>query len=80
MDEVSEIRQQWRQTSPGLWASIAALHPLVHALLFRRFGRWGVPGRVISQVTSPAFQARQRQFAETTLRLAQQPDHAEVTV
>ena len=80
MDEVSEIRQQWRQTSPGLWASIAALHPLVHALLFRRFGRWGVPVGVISKVTSPAFQARQRQFAETTLRLAQQPDHAEVTV
>lgn len=80
MADVSEIRQQWRQTSPRFWASIAALHPLVHALLVRRFGRWGVPAGVISQVTSPAFLARQRQFAETTLRLAQQPGQAEVTV
>jgi hypothetical protein len=80
MDEVSEIRQQWRQTSPRFWASVAALHPLVHALLVRRFGRWGVPDGVIRQVTSPAFQARQRQFAEKTLRLSQQSGHAEVTV
>ena len=80
MDEVSAIRQQWRQTSPGLWASIAGLHPLVHALLFRRFGRWGVPAGVISQVTNPVFQTSQRQFAEKTLRLARQPGHAEVAV
>jgi predicted nucleotidyltransferase len=80
MDQVSAIRQQWRQTSPGLWASIAALHPLVHALLIRRFGSWGVPAGVISQVTNPVFETRQRQFAEKTLRLARQAGHAEVAV
>jgi hypothetical protein len=80
MDEVSAIRQQWRQTSPGLWASIAALHPLVHALLIRRFGRWGVPAGVISQVTNPVFQKNQRRFAEKTLRLARRPGQTEMAL
>lgn len=70
MDEVSAIRREWHQTSPGLWARIAGLHPLLPAVLFRRLGRWGIPAEYFRRAADPAFRERQRLFARRTLDIA----------
>ncbi len=70
MDEVGDLRREWRQDPLGAIGHVASLHPVLRGALAQRRGRWGVPAEFFARVCDPGFQARMQRFARRTLELA----------
>lgn len=70
MDEVSEVRRTWRQTSaaPVVW--LARTRPILWRQLISYFGAWGVPRAIWRRVQDEEFRGRIRKFAEECLEIA----------
>ncbi len=70
MDEVSELRHSWRQTSvaPVVW--LASACPTLWRQLISRFGTWGVPETIWRQVRDEEFRGRMTDFVRKCLDIA----------